>query len=239
MANKELKHRMIENYILKKIESGEYKVGDQIPTEFELCEQFNVGRMTVNKAINSLANRNLIKRISGKGSFVMRKVSRSVTTVGSFTRDMENAGMKASSRLIEYRICTAQDYPEEAQELMLKPTDTILYFRRIRYGDDIPIALADTFLAGDMFPDFNPAVLKGSLDEYMTSQGVVSEGFIVAIEAIMAQKEQKRYLDLPLNEESPLLRSTTKRFKGKKPYEYTRTAYVSNHFEYIFSGGDI
>ena len=92
MEKKELKHRMIENFILKKIESGEYKVGDQIPTEFELCEMFQVGRMTVNKAINNLANRNLIKRISGKGSFVMRKVSRSVTTVGSFTKDMENAG---------------------------------------------------------------------------------------------------------------------------------------------------
>lgn len=238
MKKKELKHRMIENFILKKIESGEYKVGDQIPTEFELCEMFQVGRMTVNKAINNLANRNLIKRISGKGSFVMRKVSRSVTTVGSFTKDMENAGMKASARLLEYRICTGEDYPEVAKELMLKPTDTILYFRRIRYGDNIPIALADTFLVGEFLPDFNPAVLKESLDEYMTSQGMVSEGFIVSIEAIMAQKEEKQYLDLPLLEEAPLLKSTTKRFMGKRPYEYTRTAYVSDHFEYVFSGGE-
>ena len=37
---KELKYKMIENYILKKIDSGEYKIGEQIPTEYELCKMF-------------------------------------------------------------------------------------------------------------------------------------------------------------------------------------------------------
>ena len=198
---------------------------------------FNVGRMTVNKAITSLANRNLIKRISGKGSFVMKKVSRSVTTVGSFTSDMAAAGMKASSKLIEYKICKASDYPEEANQLMLKDDEEIIYFRRIRYGDDIAIAVADTFLAAKFFEGFNPSALDGSLDEYMRSFDLSSDGFIISIESLLATKEYKQYLNLPLNEEAPLLRSTTRRFYQDWAYEFTRTSYVSNHFEYVFSGG--
>lgn len=238
MAKQELKYKMVENYIIKGIETGQYKVGDQIPTEYELCEMFKVGRMTVNKAINSLVNRNLIKRISGKGSFVIKKVSRSVTTIGSFTKDMASAGMKASSKLIEYRICQGSEFPEEAQHLMLKPDEYIIYFKRIRYGDDIPIAVANTFLSAKFFHDFNPSVLDGSLNEYMQACGISSDGEIISIEALMATKEYKMYLNLPLNEEAPLLRSITKRFNKDIPYEYTKTYYASEHFEYVFSCGN-
>ena len=69
---KELKYKMIENYVLKKINTGEYKVGEQIPTEYELCEMFHVGRMTVNKAINNLERRNLIRRISGGDESIIK-----------------------------------------------------------------------------------------------------------------------------------------------------------------------
>ena len=234
---KELKYKMIENYILKKIDSGEYKIGEQIPTEYELCEQFHVGRMTVNKALNNLERRNLIRRISGKGSFVMRRVSRSVTALGSFTMDMERAGMKASSKLLEFRIAKGRDFPEEAYELGIKPEDDVLFFRRIRYGDNITIAFSETFLVETCFPDFNPAVLDGSLDKYMISKGYTTDEFIISIEAIAAQKEHKAYLGLSLNKEKPLLKSTTKRYFHGKPYEYTRTYYISDHFEYTFSGG--
>lgn len=239
MKKSELKYKIVENYILKGIESGKFKVGDQIPTEYELCEMFGVGRMTVNKAITSLANRNLIKRISGKGSFVIKKVSRSVTTVGSFTSDMAEVGMKASSKLIEYKICLSSEFPEEAHHLMLKPEEYIIYFKRIRYGDDTPIAVANTFLSAKFFKDFNPVALDGSLDEYMKANGIEADGFVISIEALLASNEYKQYLDLPLNEEAPLLRSITQRFCKELPFEYTRTCYVSNHFEYVFSGGNL
>ena len=234
---KELKYKMIENYVLKKIHTGEYKVGEQIPTEYELCEMFHVGRMTVNKAINNLERRNLIRRISGKGSFVIKRASRSVTALGSFTKDMERVGMKASAKLVEYRIATGADFPTEAYELEIKPEDQIIYFKRIRYGDNIIIALSETYLVESCFPNFNPNVLDGSLDEYMASEGYTSEGFMIRIEAMLAQKEQKKYLELPFNEEVPLLKSITKRYYEGKVFEYTKTYYISNHFEYTFTCG--
>ena len=36
------KYVQIQNYILQKIESGEYTAGDKIPSEIELARQFDV-----------------------------------------------------------------------------------------------------------------------------------------------------------------------------------------------------
>ena len=64
------KYIQIEDSILDQIKSGSLRPGDQILTEVELCDTFQVSRMTVNKAIQSLASKGYINRVAGKGSFV-------------------------------------------------------------------------------------------------------------------------------------------------------------------------
>lgn len=44
-------YMQIKKFILDKIDSGDWMVGQRIATEIELTEQFSVSRMTVNKAI--------------------------------------------------------------------------------------------------------------------------------------------------------------------------------------------
>jgi GntR family transcriptional repressor for pyruvate dehydrogenase complex len=50
--------------------SGEIKMGDRLPTEFELCEQLGVGRSTVREAFRVLAATGMIEIKAGKGAFV-------------------------------------------------------------------------------------------------------------------------------------------------------------------------
>lgn len=64
------KYVQIQNYILQKIESGEYAAGDKIPSETELARQFDVSRLTVNTAVKELANSGIVERVQGKGTFV-------------------------------------------------------------------------------------------------------------------------------------------------------------------------
>ncbi|KKI90389.1 hypothetical protein WQ54_20730 [Bacillus sp. SA1-12] len=56
--------------ILEEIKNGTLKTGDKIPSENELAEKFNVSRITTKKALDMLAQRNIIERYRGKGSFV-------------------------------------------------------------------------------------------------------------------------------------------------------------------------
>ena len=64
------KYVQIQNYILQKIESGEYAAGDKIPSETELARRFDVSRLTVNTAVKELANSGIVERVQGKGTFV-------------------------------------------------------------------------------------------------------------------------------------------------------------------------
>jgi DNA-binding transcriptional MocR family regulator len=58
------KYVQIQNYILQKIESGEYTAGDKIPSEIELARQFDVSRLTVNTAVKELANSGIVERVA-------------------------------------------------------------------------------------------------------------------------------------------------------------------------------
>lgn len=65
----------IREAIYNKIISGEYKSGEKLPSEDSLAVQYGVSRMTVNKAIMELVNKEYLTRIQGSGTYVskMRK----------------------------------------------------------------------------------------------------------------------------------------------------------------------
>ena len=50
------KYEEIEQYILNLIAEQNLKPGNKIPTEIELCKQSGYSRMTINKALNHLAD---------------------------------------------------------------------------------------------------------------------------------------------------------------------------------------
>ena len=63
----------IQQYVTDRIDSGEYAVGSQIPTETELAKQFGVSRITANKAIKELSVKGILKRTRGSGTYVCPK----------------------------------------------------------------------------------------------------------------------------------------------------------------------
>lgn len=64
------KYQAIIDDIKSKILSGEYSVGEQIPTEFAMQEMYNVSRHTVRKAILELANEGFLRSSKGSGTYV-------------------------------------------------------------------------------------------------------------------------------------------------------------------------
>ncbi|CAH0194475.1 Pyruvate dehydrogenase complex repressor [Peribacillus sp. Bi96] len=52
------------------IESGEWKIGHQIPPEMDLIKQFDVSRNTLREAVRSLVYAGLLVTKQGKGTFV-------------------------------------------------------------------------------------------------------------------------------------------------------------------------
>ncbi|MEA2539625.1 MAG: GntR family transcriptional regulator, arabinose operon transcriptional repressor, partial [Acidobacteriaceae bacterium] len=63
-------HRVIYDTLLAEIQQGQYRSGDRLPSELELCKRFQSSRITVAKAINSLQHAGLVMRKAGSGSYV-------------------------------------------------------------------------------------------------------------------------------------------------------------------------
>ncbi len=85
----------------KKIESNEWQVGSQIPTEEDLCKMFDVSRVTVRTAVLELVRQGYLKRQQGKGTFIYKKiVSEGLTMFTNFREPMIEEGAALSSTVL-------------------------------------------------------------------------------------------------------------------------------------------
>ncbi len=64
--------QLIAKDLSKQVTTGQYQVGDQLPPEKQLCEQYQCSRMTVRRALQTLVDQGLIVRHRGKRSKVIR-----------------------------------------------------------------------------------------------------------------------------------------------------------------------
>ena len=95
------KHRQIVETLTRQMEENRLKPHDRLPSEKELCEQWQASRSTVRKAMDQLAERGRIFRVPGKGSFVaFPKISHQTSQVLSFTEKMKAQGLSVETRVI-------------------------------------------------------------------------------------------------------------------------------------------
>ena len=68
------KHEQVRNVLIHAIEAGEFPDG-RLPTEPQLCERFDVSRITVRRAVSDLEAMGIVQRQQGRGTFVTERRS--------------------------------------------------------------------------------------------------------------------------------------------------------------------
>ena len=95
----------IHNQLRRDIENHVYQVGDRIPAERQLAEQFKVSRMTLRQAIKTLEEEGILERRLGSGTYVAsQKVQEKMSGIMSFTEITRANGQTPSSKLVSYKI---------------------------------------------------------------------------------------------------------------------------------------
>lgn len=61
---------LVFDQMLSLVVSGEWRAGEQIPTEEKLSEEFDVSRITVRTTLSKLESLGIIEKVRGKGTFV-------------------------------------------------------------------------------------------------------------------------------------------------------------------------
>ena len=65
-------YKQLEKQLISMISSGELRAGDRLPTEQELADSAGISPGTVKRAYVKLSRRGILKRIQGRGTFVMQ-----------------------------------------------------------------------------------------------------------------------------------------------------------------------
>lgn len=130
------------------------KPGTSLPTELELCEQFNISRPTVRQAINELVVEGYLTRMKGKGTFVTEpKIQQDfLIALKSFPQEMQEKGMIPTTKVLEIKTLSAADHVSEA--LKIPAGGEVIKLTRLRSANGTPIVVVTTFLPTEKLPNF-------------------------------------------------------------------------------------
>ena len=222
----------IHDAIKEKIEAHHWQIGDRLPSERELSAQFGVSRMTLRQAIQTLADEGILERKIGSGTYVARrKVQEKMTGTTSFTEIMLSQGREPSSRAISYFLTAPSS--SEMEKLQLTKDEAILRMERVRLADDIPICFEVASIPEKLVRDFTKAEITSSLYKTLEDKGNRKiKGANQTISAMVASEKIADYLEIKKGDAILRMRQVSF-FDDSTPFEYVRSQYVGNRFEFF------
>lgn len=160
----QLKERL-RLWIEQGLQDGSLTPGQVIPSEHELCERYDISRITVKRALNELVREGLLYRHQGKGTFIAeQKIEHDLRLLG-FSAMMRNLGIDPSSRVLEAAVAPASLLM--ARRLQLEEGAPLIRLVRLRLGDGEPLSVSTSHLPQHLFPDLLDEDLTGSLFELL------------------------------------------------------------------------
>ncbi|MDZ4993263.1 UTRA domain-containing protein [Clostridium perfringens] len=235
-------HNKIENYILDRIESGEWLEGEVLPTEMKLAETFSVSRPTVRQALNSLVNKGYLKRVKGRGTFVTKPkiVQDNTRFIESYNREMNNKGLLPVTKVLGKDIILADS--KISEKLEIGEGDKVIRIERLRFVErdnknDVisnkPVLLTTVYLPYKVAKEVLGNNLENtSLYDILESMDLKVCRVVREIEAKNADYKTARLLEIDERNAIHYL-SSVGYLKSGKPIEYSESIYPGERNKFI------
>lgn len=137
-------HAVVRADLHDAIRTGRFKPGDQVPTEPQLMERYEVSRTTVRRALRDLETMGLIVRQPGRGSFVNQPaVEARLDRLTGFVEDMEALGLTATASVELVETVPAPDRAADA--LRCAVGEPVVHIQRVRLANGTPISFDDSY----------------------------------------------------------------------------------------------
>ncbi|MDF2873773.1 MAG: transcriptional regulator, GntR family with sensor domain containing protein [Sporomusa sp.] len=222
----------LKDIICAMIEDDELQPDDPIPSERELCEQHDISRMTVNKAITSLVTEGLLYREQGKGTFVARgKEKHPLSSLLGFTEEMQQRGLDVFTRQISFRKKMATKWLQ--QELLLDKDQEVFEIIRLRYVSGQPFALETAYLPVFLCQELSAGRLEGkSLYAVLSREfGLQMNYAYQTIEPVAVNDYESELLEVKQGALA-LLFSRRTYLKNNVPMEVTKAIYRGDRYKF-------
>ncbi len=204
----------------KRINAGVYSIGDALPTEKQLIEEYQVSRITIRKAVDELVKLKLVEKRRGSGTYVLDKqLSHQLTTLAGTSEIQHNNNKTVEYKVTQFSMVT--DHLSIHKLLDLKENEPIYYIRRVKYIDNEPRIVEDSYMPVTLFPDLNISTLKKSKFDYVEHEKqMVIEGSRQEFTAVESDTEIMQLLGLEKSHPIMSLKSISNLTDGRK-FDYT------------------
>lgn len=188
---------VVQAELRRRIVSGEFPQGSKLPNEDQLCEMFDVSRVTLREAVRGLVEDGTVARRHGSGTYVTTRpiLRNSLETNFSYTEFFESSGIKASKKLLGST--EAQVEEEAAKLLSLELDSTVVKIRRVRLADGHPAIYSVDHLPTDIVDaEADEAAFLGSLYRLLAARGHAVEHGEALLVPVVADKQLAGILDV-------------------------------------------
>lgn len=220
----------IHNKIKDDIDLGIWKIGQRLPSERDLADDFGVSRMTLRQAITLLVEEGVLTRKVGSGTYVAStRVQEKMRGTTSFTEIIQLQGKIPSSKLLSY----TKTFPneKERQMLQLDAKESIIRMERVRYADDLPVVYEVASIPERLIETFKKEDVTNHFFKTMTDNGYRIGKSHQTIFARLANNKVSKLLQIGKKQAILALRQVSYLEDGQA-FEYVNSQYVGDRFEF-------
>jgi GntR family transcriptional regulator len=139
----------VSGLLRKRLEAGEWRLGEQIPTIDVLMGEYGVSRITMRQALAELEKQGLVRRGQGRGTFVTRDASKERWLImpSEWHALVEHVEVM-NARVVEL---THDDRAPALDDASGMPATAYWHARRINFADETPYSVTDLYVARDVY----------------------------------------------------------------------------------------
>ena len=221
-------YRHVQDRLRSAIDSGAYRPEDAIPPERELAAELGVSRITLRKAVEGLVNEGLLLRRQGAGTFVTGRVEKQFAKLTSFSEDMAARGRSVRSEWL--RRSEGVVTSDESLALGLSPGAQVYRFHRIRYADDLGMALEYTTIPLFGLPDI--AAVETSLYAALDAAGHRPVRALQRLRAALFDQSKAKLIGVEAGA-AGLFIDRRGFLKDGRPIEMTQSWYRGDAYDFV------
>lgn len=228
------KYGAIYSTLKRRVESGVYQVGQLLPSENTLIEEFECSRNTVRRAIAELVRDGYVQTRQGFGVYnifqPIEKSSYTMGTIESFRETIRRTGQHSGTRVVAFSRVVADE--AISRETGFAPGTELFALSRIHDLEGSPIILNNSYFLVSCMPEMTPEIASGSIYRYLEEDlGMVIVTSKRTITVELATPRDRQWLDL--GEYNCLAIVTNQVYNSHGiMFEYTQSRHLPAYFRF-------
>ncbi|MCG9721450.1 histidine utilization repressor [Shewanella sp. Isolate7] len=217
----------IKQFILTKVESGQWQQHSRVPSENQLAELFGCSRMTARRALTELTESGVLERSQGLGTFVAGlKSQSSMMAIRNIADEIKDRGHGYSVNQLE--LTRVRATAPIAISLGLEEGSEVFYSVLVHCEQGTPLQLEERFVNPQLVPDYlDQDFSLQTPHEYLSFVAPLTEARHT-IEAVVADETQRARLQIESSE--PCLQILRRTWSRQGVVSFARLLHPGSRF---------